>query len=66
LGPEAGPSPGPVTELSLSLAFSFSGGNDEVSLSGLLTLDPAPVPEPGTLWLLVPRIAAIALPHRRR
>jgi hypothetical protein len=66
LGPEAGPSPGPVTELSLSLGFLLSGGSDVVSLSGLLTLDPAPVPEPGTLWLLVPGIAAIALRHRRR
>jgi hypothetical protein len=47
-GPVAGPVGGPWTALSVTAAFSLTGGGDSVGLTGLASV----VPEPST-WLLV-------------
>jgi hypothetical protein len=48
-GPIAGPGPGPWTSLSVTAAFSLTGGGDAVALTGLASVA---VPEPST-WLLL-------------
>jgi hypothetical protein len=63
-GPQAGPA-GSFTFLRAQLSFMLSGGGDSASLTGVVTIEPAPVvPLPAAVWLLVAGLPLAMLRRR--